>query len=290
MVLDCDVVRRLRKLGAKEAWETIKDLACEEAISIIEHKETLCGIINKKRGHVSLELPHMEAFKGLVLNFILNQEDKIQQLEECIGKIRSDFMQLSLNIVEILKAEIKTKEYEYMSKRLKSTMSNLPTPEKLRRNSFASFLYLKASIIKCDTTTSSTILSTPAPSSFGVFCPVYRELVHEFFATYEMGVGTYRTNPGLYTEARKNKVGMNHALNNGLKDSGPWYDEKSLVAMGILEELEELNMDGAGSSRDAYRSMGRGDWQAHRGAWMDQQDARWGNLDTWMTRQDQRSN
>ncbi|GKB34884.1 hypothetical protein Tco_0879826, partial [Tanacetum coccineum] len=95
---------------------------------------------------------------------------------------------------------------------------------------------------------------------------------------------------GLYTEAWKNEVRMNHALNNGLKDSGPWYDEKSLVAMGILEELEELNMDGAGSSRDAYRSMGRGDWQAHRGAWMDQQDARWGNLDTWMTRQDQRSN
>ncbi|GJZ92246.1 hypothetical protein Tco_0664311 [Tanacetum coccineum] len=54
------------------------------------------------------------------------------------------------------------------------------------------------------------------------------------------------------------------------------------------EEKEEANEDCVGGSAKAYRGISRRDWQAHQGAWMDQQDGHWGQLDTWMTRQDHR--
>ncbi|GKC49080.1 hypothetical protein Tco_1071825 [Tanacetum coccineum] len=52
------------------------------------------------------EPSRQEAFEDLVMNFILYQEERVKQLEEYMGVIRSDFMQLSLKVVEKLKDEI----------------------------------------------------------------------------------------------------------------------------------------------------------------------------------------
>ncbi|GJS36530.1 hypothetical protein Tco_0534912 [Tanacetum coccineum] len=56
------------------------------------------------------------------------------------------------------------------------------------------------------------------------------------------------------------------------------------------DEVEEAPEEGAGGSSDAYRDMSRRDWQARQGLWMDQMDGRWGQLETWMTRQDEHTN
>ncbi|GJT73442.1 hypothetical protein Tco_1032728 [Tanacetum coccineum] len=57
-----------------------------------------------------LELSHQEAFEDLVINFILDQEEKVRQLEEYICVIGSDFMQLSLEVVGKLREEIRIEQ------------------------------------------------------------------------------------------------------------------------------------------------------------------------------------
>nr|GEU65899.1 hypothetical protein [Tanacetum cinerariifolium] len=71
-------------------------------------------------GGVTYENPDLEqllgvmeckvAFEDLVMNFILDQEERVKQLEEYMGVIGSDFMQLSLKGVEKLKDEIRAEE------------------------------------------------------------------------------------------------------------------------------------------------------------------------------------
>ncbi|GJZ81602.1 hypothetical protein Tco_0646596 [Tanacetum coccineum] len=56
------------------------------------------------------EPSHQEAFEDLVMNFILDQEKKVKQLEEHMGVIASDFMQLSLEVIVKLKEEIRLEE------------------------------------------------------------------------------------------------------------------------------------------------------------------------------------
>ncbi|GKF86354.1 hypothetical protein Tco_0254181, partial [Tanacetum coccineum] len=56
------------------------------------------------------EPSRQEAFEDLVMNFILDQEEIVKQLEEYMGVIRSDFMQLSLKVIEKLKYEIRAEE------------------------------------------------------------------------------------------------------------------------------------------------------------------------------------
>nr|GEW19961.1 zinc finger, CCHC-type [Tanacetum cinerariifolium] len=53
---------------------------------------------------------HQEAFEDLVMNFILDQEVKVKQLEEYMGVIGIDFMQLSLEVIVKLKEEIRMEE------------------------------------------------------------------------------------------------------------------------------------------------------------------------------------
>ncbi|GJS04673.1 hypothetical protein Tco_0321181 [Tanacetum coccineum] len=48
-----------------------------------------------------------EEFEDLVMNFILDQEEKVRQLEEYMCVIGSDFMQLSLEVVGKLRGEIR---------------------------------------------------------------------------------------------------------------------------------------------------------------------------------------
>ncbi|GJQ97052.1 hypothetical protein Tco_0008191 [Tanacetum coccineum] len=56
------------------------------------------------------------------------------------------------------------------------------------------------------------------------------------------------------------------------------------------DEVEEAAEEEAVGSSDAYWNMSKGDWQVCQVLWMDQQDERWRQLETWMTRQDERAN
>nr|GEV19190.1 reverse transcriptase domain-containing protein [Tanacetum cinerariifolium] len=79
------------------------------------------------------------------MNFILDQEEKVCKLEEYMCAIGSDFMQLSLEVFEKLKEEIKVKENKF--KRIKKITRYLDTEdlELLNGHEFLKALMKKAS-------------------------------------------------------------------------------------------------------------------------------------------------
>ncbi|GJR54298.1 hypothetical protein Tco_1404819 [Tanacetum coccineum] len=149
MAIDYAAGGRLRKLRPEVAWETIEDLAqyeeegwndpvvpeeesldyenpdleqllgvmeckvgtlMENAISLMGWSESVFGMSSNMMRQLPPEPSSQEAFEDLVMNFILDQEERVKQLEEYMGVIGSDFMQLSLKVVEKLKDEIRAEE------------------------------------------------------------------------------------------------------------------------------------------------------------------------------------
>nr|GEX75005.1 hypothetical protein [Tanacetum cinerariifolium] len=137
---------RLRKLSAEKAWATIEELArykdegwndlvdlgegsldyenpdieqllrfmeckvdtlMKEAILLMGRSESIFRMTSNTVYQLPSEPSRQEKFKNLVMNFILDQEEKVKQLEEYMGVIGSDFMQLSLKVVGELKEEIR---------------------------------------------------------------------------------------------------------------------------------------------------------------------------------------
>ncbi|GJY58000.1 putative ribonuclease H-like domain-containing protein [Tanacetum coccineum] len=140
---------RLRKISAKKAWATIEELAryedegwndpvapgegsldyknpdieqllgvmeckvdtlMKDAISLIGRSESVFGMTSNIMYQLPLEPSRQEEFEDFVMNFILNQEEKFRQLEEYMCVIRSDFMQLSLEMVGKLSEEIRIEQ------------------------------------------------------------------------------------------------------------------------------------------------------------------------------------
>ncbi|GJZ72225.1 hypothetical protein Tco_0636076 [Tanacetum coccineum] len=64
----------------------------KDAILIMERSENIFGISTDMMPQLPLEPLHQEAFEDLVMNFILDQEEKVKQLEEYMGVIGSNFM------------------------------------------------------------------------------------------------------------------------------------------------------------------------------------------------------
>ncbi|GKA68173.1 zinc finger, CCHC-type containing protein [Tanacetum coccineum] len=130
--------RRLRKMSAEKAWATIEELAryedegwndlvasregsldyenpdienllgvmkckvdtlMKEAISLMGRSESVFRMTSNTMYQLPLEPSRQEGFEDLVMNFILDQEEKVRQLEEYMCVIGSDFMQLSLEVV-----------------------------------------------------------------------------------------------------------------------------------------------------------------------------------------------
>ncbi|GJS68037.1 zinc finger, CCHC-type containing protein [Tanacetum coccineum] len=129
--LDYATEGRLRKMSAEKAWATIEELAryedegwndpilpdegsinhknpnieqllgvmkshvdtlMKDAISIIGRSENIFGISSDTVRQLPLEPSRQKAFKDLVMNFILDQEEKVRQLEEYMCVIGSDFI------------------------------------------------------------------------------------------------------------------------------------------------------------------------------------------------------
>ncbi|GJV37806.1 hypothetical protein Tco_1410283 [Tanacetum coccineum] len=135
---------RLRKLRVEKAWATIEELAqyedegwndlvtpgegsleykkpdieqllgvmkckvdtlMKEAISLIGGSKSISGMTSNTMYKLPLEPSRQEEFENLMMNFILDQEEKVKQLEEYMGVLGSDFMKLSLEVVGKLKDE-----------------------------------------------------------------------------------------------------------------------------------------------------------------------------------------
>ncbi|GJR68232.1 hypothetical protein Tco_0014297 [Tanacetum coccineum] len=82
----------------------------EEAITLMGRSENIFGISSDMMRQLPPEPSRQEAFEDLMMNFIQDQEEKVKQLEEYMGVIGSDFMQLSLEVVGKLKEEIRMEE------------------------------------------------------------------------------------------------------------------------------------------------------------------------------------
>ncbi|GJU74712.1 zinc finger, CCHC-type containing protein [Tanacetum coccineum] len=121
MAIEYAVGGRLRKLRPEVAWETIEDLAqyekegwndpifledgslnyknagieqllgamecrvdtlMKDVISLMGRSENVYGISSNMMRQLPAEPPRQEAFEYLVMNFILDQEEKVRQLEE----------------------------------------------------------------------------------------------------------------------------------------------------------------------------------------------------------------
>ncbi|GJS13668.1 hypothetical protein Tco_0408140 [Tanacetum coccineum] len=98
MAIDYAAGGRLRKLRQKSQGN-LKNLAQYEEEGwndpIIPEEEIL-DYENPNLEQLLGVMECKEAFEDLVVNFILDQEERVKQLEEYIGVIGSDFMQLSL--------------------------------------------------------------------------------------------------------------------------------------------------------------------------------------------------
>ncbi|GJR40279.1 MAK10-like protein [Tanacetum coccineum] len=148
---------QLRKLSAEKAWATIEELAryedegwndlvapgegsldyenpdieqllgvmeckvdtlMKEAISLMGRSESVFGMTSNTVYQLPSEPSRQEEFKNLVMNFILDQEEKVKQLEEYMGVIGNDFMQLSLEVVGKLKEEIRMEKKSQKDRRI----------------------------------------------------------------------------------------------------------------------------------------------------------------------------
>ncbi|GKB29444.1 hypothetical protein Tco_0868845 [Tanacetum coccineum] len=135
---------QLKKVSAEKAWATIEELAryedegwndpvvpekeslnyenpnleqllrimecrvgtlMEEAIALIGRSESIFGMSS------NIVLPpepsRQEALEDLVMNFILVQEERVKKLEEYMGVIGNDFMELSPEVIRRLKEKIR---------------------------------------------------------------------------------------------------------------------------------------------------------------------------------------
>ncbi|GKE92383.1 hypothetical protein Tco_1573478 [Tanacetum coccineum] len=146
MGIDYAAGARLRKLRPNEAWATIEKLAqyedegwndtfipdevslnyenlnIEQLLGIMKHKvdtlikdaislmvrsEGVFRIATNKMYRLPPEPSCLEEFEHIMMNFILDQEERANQLEEYMREIVSDFMQLSLKVTRRLKEKIR---------------------------------------------------------------------------------------------------------------------------------------------------------------------------------------
>ncbi|GKD38111.1 hypothetical protein Tco_1258318 [Tanacetum coccineum] len=184
MAIDYAAGGTLIKLRPEVAWETIKDLAryeeegwndpifpeegslnykntnieqllgvmeCQvdtlmkDAISLMGKSGDLCGLTSNTMRQLPLEPSHQEEFEGLLTNFILDQEEKVCQLEEYMCVIGSDFMQLSSEVVEKLKEEIRVKKNKFTKIKKITRYPDTEDLEPLNGHKFSEALTEKAS-------------------------------------------------------------------------------------------------------------------------------------------------
>ncbi|GJS65728.1 hypothetical protein Tco_0680292 [Tanacetum coccineum] len=92
------------RLGDSKPFDTLADLgSCVNIIPLYLFKKLNIGLLEETDHVFRVKPSRQEEFEDLVMNFILDQEEKVRQLEEYMCVIGSDFMQLSLEVVGKLK-------------------------------------------------------------------------------------------------------------------------------------------------------------------------------------------
>ncbi|GJT50289.1 hypothetical protein Tco_0976446 [Tanacetum coccineum] len=79
------------------------DTLMKDAISLMRRGESVFRMTTNELNLLPLEPSRQEEFKHIVMNFILDQEERVMQLEEYMKLIIDDFMQLSSEVTRRLK-------------------------------------------------------------------------------------------------------------------------------------------------------------------------------------------
>ncbi|GJX82736.1 hypothetical protein Tco_0332217 [Tanacetum coccineum] len=125
--------------------ESHVDTLMNDAISIMGRSENVFGISINMMRQLPPEPSHQGAFEDLVMNIILDQEEKGKQLEEYMGAIGSDFIQLSLEVIGKLKEEIRMEENRTKNIKKIIRYPNTEDLEPLNGHKFSEALTEKAS-------------------------------------------------------------------------------------------------------------------------------------------------
>ncbi|GJX32214.1 hypothetical protein Tco_0242069 [Tanacetum coccineum] len=144
-IVDYAAKGRLSKISAEKAWATIEELAryeeegwndpvargegsfdyenpdieqllgiierkvdtlMKDAISLMGRSESVFWMTTNEMYRPPFEPSRQEEFEHIVMNFILDQEKRVKQLEEYMEVIMGDFMQLSSKVTRRLKEKI----------------------------------------------------------------------------------------------------------------------------------------------------------------------------------------
>ncbi|GJY76375.1 hypothetical protein Tco_0481491 [Tanacetum coccineum] len=209
----------------------------KDAISLIGKSGDLCGLTRNTMRQLPLEPSHHEEFEGLITNFILYQEEKVHQLEEYMCVIGSDFMQLSSEVVEKLKKEIRVEKDKFTKIKKITRYPYTEDLEPLNGHKFSEALTEKASF------------HTPKLVSPTSLCVKYVRTI--FPSPPLVRESTFGFKPG--TKNNRNVKSRHAAENSSLKSSPQvltsfkectmpmTYPKEVEETIGILMEVEPLD-------------------------------------------------
>nr|GEV46152.1 hypothetical protein [Tanacetum cinerariifolium] len=86
------------------------DTLIKEAISLMGRSKSVFGMTSNTMYQLPLEPSRQEQFEDLVMNFILDQEERIKKLKNCMQDITDEFMEFSSEVTLRLKERIKENE------------------------------------------------------------------------------------------------------------------------------------------------------------------------------------
>ncbi|GJS92002.1 hypothetical protein Tco_0774638 [Tanacetum coccineum] len=240
------------------------DSLMKDAISLMGKSENLCGIMSNEVGYISPEPPHQEAFEGLVMNFILDKEEKVRRLEECMRIVKDDLMQLSLEVVEKLKEEIRTKEHNHNQFQKIQKITKYPETENSnsrKRNNEKEDKYWQETVINWS-------LFVDNGLERGFFESIH---IDPFFGP--QWANLFRINEPVYYELDSVTRWRHILYSNNSRSRQMWRRRRLRKMLGVYRDIPVHESRGlAGSSRGMDGPLGR-----------------WGQLVTWMTKHDQRS-
>ncbi|GKA98007.1 hypothetical protein Tco_0825901 [Tanacetum coccineum] len=152
------------------------------------------------------EPSRQEEFKNIIMNFIFDQEERITQLEDYMQVIAEEFMEFSSDFTRRLKKKIK--ENKNKPRKIKK-ITKYPDTKVLENSAKHDFLknlekktFPTSTNLLCVLLSHSSTSSTPIPSldyNGSTFLqinePIFRELVREFFASFEFDATSCRYEP-----------------------------------------------------------------------------------------------
>ncbi|GJU52708.1 reverse transcriptase domain-containing protein [Tanacetum coccineum] len=141
---------RLKKLRPDEAWAAIERLAQyenkgwndafvleDDAISLMEKIQSVFRLETNEMYRPPSEPSRQEEFEHIMMNFVLDQEERTRQLEDYMQAITDEFMEFSSEVIRRLKERIK--ENENKPKKI-IRITRYPYTEVLENNTIHDFL------------------------------------------------------------------------------------------------------------------------------------------------------